>query len=135
LTKPGRACCLPDVNPNNPDERKNMKTKRAVTLESSSFTQRVKDVIKKIPRGKVATYGQIAACAGSHRAARQVVWILHSSTQKDKLPWHRVVGSKGRISLKPNYGYEIQKELLQKEGVEFNENDTIDFKLYLWSPS
>ena len=112
-----------------------MKTKVEKTSESSSFTGRVKDTIKKIPRGKVATYGQIAALAGNPRAARQVVWILHSSTRKDKLPWQRVVGSKGRISLKPNYGYEIQKELLQKEGVKFDRNDTIDFDRYLWPPS
>jgi methylated-DNA-protein-cysteine methyltransferase-like protein len=112
-----------------------MKAKREGTSESFSFSQRVKDIIKRIPRGKVATYGQIAACAGNSRAARQVVWILHSSTEKDKLPWHRVVNGKGRISLKPNYGYEIQKVLLQKEGVKFDENDTIDFELYLWSPS
>lgn len=112
-----------------------MKVKREGTFESFSFSQRVKDLIKRIPRGKVATYGQIAACAGNPRAARQVVWILHSSTEKDKLPWHRVVNGKGRISLKPNYGYEIQKELLQKEGMKFDKNDTIDFELYLWSPS
>jgi len=111
-----------------------MKTKQAAAFQSSSFSQRVKDVIRKIPRGKVATYGQIAAIAGNHRAARQVVWILHSSTRKDKLPWHRVVGSKGKISLKPNYGYEIQRELLRKEGVKFSKSDNIDFKLYLWSP-
>jgi methylated-DNA-protein-cysteine methyltransferase-like protein len=112
-----------------------MKTKRAVTLESSSFTQRVKNIIKKIPRGKVATYGQIAALAGNYRAARQVVWTLNSSSRKDKLPWHRVVNSKGQISLKPNCGYEVQKELLQKEGVKFSKSGNIDFKLYLWSPS
>jgi methylated-DNA-protein-cysteine methyltransferase-like protein len=79
-----------------------MKTNRAIVLESSSFSQRVKDVIKKIPRGKIATYGQSAACAGNPRAARQVVWTLNSSSRKDKLPWHRVINSKGQISLKPN---------------------------------
>jgi methylated-DNA-protein-cysteine methyltransferase-like protein len=112
-----------------------MKAKREGTSESFSFSQRVKDIIKRIPRGKVATYGQIASLAGNHRAARQVVWILHSSTEKDKLPWHRVVNGKGRISLKPNYGYEIQKDLLRKEGVKFDQSDTIDFSRYLWSPS
>jgi len=112
-----------------------MKAKREETSESFSFSQRVKDIIKRIPRGKVATYGQIAACAGNPRAARQVVWILNSSSRKDKLPWHRVVNSKGQISLKPKQGYEIQKELLRKEGVKFDESDTIDFSRYLWSPS
>lgn len=112
-----------------------MKANREETFESFSFSQRVKDMVKKIPKGKVATYGQIAAYAGNPRAARQVVWILHSSARKDKLPWHRVISSRGRISLKPNYGYEIQRELLRKEGVKFGRDDTIDFDRYLWSPS
>ena len=111
-----------------------MKAKRQETSEAFSFTQEVKDVTKKIPRGKVATYGQIAAYAGNPRGARQVVRILHSSSRKDKLPWHRVVNSKGKIALKPNYGFEIQKGLLRKEGVKFDDNDTIDFDRYLWSP-
>jgi methylated-DNA-protein-cysteine methyltransferase-like protein len=112
-----------------------MKKKIKEISQSPSLTQRIKAVIKKIPRGKVATYGQIATCAGNPRAARLVIWVLNSSSQKDKLPWHRVVNSKGKISLKPGHGYEIQKELLQKEGVEFDEKDTIDFYRFLWTPS
>ncbi len=100
--------------------------------ENETFTQKVKDIIKKIPPGKVCTYGQIAAYAGNPRGARQVAWVLHSSSRKDNLPWHRVVNSKGGISLKPNYGYEIQKQLLEKEGIAFDSNDTIDFDRYLW---
>jgi len=111
-----------------------MKAKRKVSSDRLSFSQRVKDVIKKIPQGKVATYGQIAALAGNPCAARQVVWILHSSARKDKLPWHRVVNGKGQIALKPKQGYEIQKGMLLKEGVEFDKNDTIDFDRYIWSP-
>lgn len=101
---------------------------------NTSFHQNAKDIIKSIPWGKVATYGQIAAYAGNPRAARQVAWVLHSSSRKDKLPWHRVINSKGRISLKRNYGYEIQKELLEKEGIKFDKHDNIDFDRYLWSP-
>ena len=78
----------------------------------TEFTKTVIVILKKIPKGKVATYGQIAALAGSPRAARQVVRILHSSSEKYDLPWHRVVNSQGKISLKPNQGYEIQKALL-----------------------
>ncbi|MGD2247755.1 MAG: MGMT family protein [Candidatus Methanofastidiosia archaeon] len=96
-----------------------------------SFTQRIIYIIKNIPPGKVATYGQIADMAGNPRGARQVAWVLHSSSQKYDLPWHRVVNSKGKISLKGE-GYTMQKQLLQKEGVIFGENDTIDFEQYLW---
>ncbi len=99
---------------------------------NSSFSQRVKDIIKKIPTGKVATYGQIATYAGNPRASRQVAWILHSSSQKDNLPWHRVINSKGRISLPHTGGYETQKGLLEKEGIIFDSNDKINFDLYLW---
>ena len=100
----------------------------------SSFSQRIKDIIKKIPRGKVATYGQIATMAGNPRAARQVVRILHSSSRKDRLPWHRVINSKGRISLQPGFGYETQKSLLLKERIVFDKDDTVDFERFLWSP-
>jgi methylated-DNA-protein-cysteine methyltransferase-like protein len=103
--------------------------------EGVSFTQRVKNVIRKVPKGKVATYGQIASYAGNPRGARQVVRILHTSSGKERLPWHRIVNRQGRIVLKPGYGYEIQRELLLREGVEFDENDAIDFDRYLWSPS
>ena len=99
-----------------------------------SFSQRIKDIIKKIPRGKVATYGQIATMAGNPRGARQVVRILHSSSRKDKLPWHRVINSKGRISLQPGFGYETQKSLLLKEGIVFDRHDTVDFERFLWTP-
>jgi len=99
------------------------------------FYQRVKCIIKRIPKGKVATYGQIAALAGNHRAARQVAWILHSSSEKENLSWHRVVNSQGEISLKPRRGYEVQKALLRKERIEFDENGRIDLSEYLWNPS
>ncbi len=99
-----------------------------------SFHQKVVKVIKNIPRGKVATYGQIAALAGSPRAARQVVRALHTSSDKEKLPWHRVINSKGKISLKPNSGYEIQKAMLEDEKVIFAADDSIDLKKYLWQP-
>jgi methylated-DNA-protein-cysteine methyltransferase-like protein len=98
------------------------------------FHSKVKDVIRSIPVGKVATYGQIAALAGNPRAARQVVRVLHSSTKVDDLPWHRVVNRQGQISLKPGHGYEIQRGLLELEGVIFNDTDTIDFDRYLWIP-
>ncbi|MFX0114150.1 MAG: MGMT family protein [Candidatus Hodarchaeota archaeon] len=96
-----------------------------------SFSKRVKTLIKAIPSGKVASYGQIAKYAGNSRAARQVAWLLHSSSRKDNLPWHRVVSSKGRISLPPSQGYELQKELLEKEGVTFDETGRIDFNRFL----
>ena len=101
----------------------------------SSFSIRIIDLIKSIPQGKVATYGQIATYAGNPRASRLVVWALNSYWEKEKLPWHRVINSKGRISLKPGHGYEIQKMLLLKDGIVFEEDDSIDLKKYLWNLS
>jgi methylated-DNA-protein-cysteine methyltransferase-like protein len=100
----------------------------------ATFTQQAKDLIKKIPAGLVATYGQIATYAGNPRASRQVAWILHSSSQKYDLPWHRVINSKGKISLPREHGYEEQKAMLEAEGIVFDANDRINFDLYLWQP-
>lgn len=99
----------------------------------TEFTESVIAILQKIPMGKVATYGQIATLAGSPRAARQIVRILHSSSKKYNLPWHRIVNSHGKISLLPNQGYEIQKALLSKEKVKFSLSGQIDLKKYQWT--
>ncbi len=101
---------------------------------ASLFTERVKKLIKEIPEGMVATYGLIAAHAGNPRAARQVSRILHSSSRKDDLPWHRVINRMGRISLPRFEGYELQKQLLENEGVVFNGSDAVDLDRFLWQP-
>ena len=97
-----------------------------------SFMERAKKVIKSIPRGKVATYGLVATMAGSPRAARQVVRVLHSCSEKDKLPWHRVVNREGKVALKHGDGYELQKAMLEDEGVVFGLEEKIDLGKYLW---
>ncbi len=94
--------------------------------------QRIIEAVQQIPHGTVATYGMIATIAGNPRAARQVVRALHTSSEKENLPWHRVVNREGRISLKPGRGYELQKALLEKEGVAFGLADRIDLKRFLW---
>ena len=99
---------------------------------AEEFTNRVIEIIRSIPRGRVLTYGLIAAMAGNPRAARQVSRILHSSSRKHGLPWHRVINSRGTISLPRGKGYEDQKELLIAEGIIFSEDDTIDLNKFLW---
>ena len=99
-----------------------------------SFHERAVAVIRRIPAGRVATYGQIAALAGNHRASRAVVRVLHSSSRKEKLPWHRVINGKGRVSLKSGYGREAQIQRLEEEGIEFSQDDRIDLKVFLWNP-
>jgi len=74
--------------------------------------------VRRIPRGRVATYGEVARAAGFPGAARQVAWALHSAPAALNLPWHRVVGSGGKILLPAESGEE-QRLRLQAEGVAF----------------
>ena len=94
----------------------------------TDFTIQVLDIIKSIPHGKVMTYGQIAAIAGNPRGARQVSRILHSMSGTHQLPWHRVINSKGGISLTGEAGH-IQTEMLLNEGIIVH-NKRIDLKHY-----
>ena len=80
------------------------------------------------------TYGQIAGLAGSPRAARQVVRILHSMSKKHRLPWHRVINAKGQIALQDDESYNEQKMTLQIEDVEVSANGSIDLLKYQWHP-
>lgn len=98
------------------------------------FTARAIEIIRSIPRGKVATYAQVAAVAGSPLAARQVVRVLHSLSRAERLPWQRVINSRGSISLQRGAGFEEQKALLEAEGVKVREDGRIDMKRHLWVP-
>jgi len=95
------------------------------------FTQKVITIIRKIPPGKVMTYGQVAFMAGNPGGARQISRILHSLSEKEKLPWHRVINRLGKISLPQGFGFEEQMFRLKKEGVEFDENGRISLKRFL----
>ncbi|HSQ79226.1 MAG TPA: MGMT family protein [Candidatus Bathyarchaeia archaeon] len=99
------------------------------------FTREVKAAIRRVPRGRVATYGQVAAMAGRERAARGVAWILHSSAEAAGLPWHRIIGGEGRISLPRGRGFEEQKRRLVAEGVAVGRGGRIDLKRYQWEPA
>ncbi len=105
-----------------------------------NFYQRVYQIVKQIPYGRVATYGQIAALAGSPRAARQVGWALHALTdqQLKQIPWHRVINSRGYISTTcQQHSALLQKKLLEQEGIKVKKNKQnwqINLNQYLWRP-
>jgi methylated-DNA-protein-cysteine methyltransferase related protein len=99
------------------------------------FTARVVEIIKDIPEGYVMTYGQIAKVAGSPRAARQVVRVLHSLSRKHRLPWHRVVNAKGQIALQEDDAYHEQLLSLEAEGIEIGLHGTIDLHKYQYHPT
>lgn len=98
-----------------------------------TFHEKTIFIIKQIPYGKVSTYGRIALAAGNPGGARQVARTLHSSSKTKNLPWHRVINKSGMISLKPGYGYELQKKMLENEGIVFDNNDRIYLNIHLWS--
>lgn len=94
----------------------------------TDFAKQVYRVVKKIPEGKVATYGQVAVAAGSPLAVRAVGNVLHKNSYQD-VPCHRVVNFQGRLA--PNFGrggYLVQKKLLLAEGVKFKGKKTVDLE-------
>ncbi|WP_040207081.1 MGMT family protein [Neobacillus jeddahensis] len=99
------------------------------------FTEKVIAIIQRIPTGKVMTYGQVARHAGSPRAARQVVRILHSMSRSYHLPWHRVINAKGQIALRDDESYQEQRMSLEAEGVMVGLHGGIDLEKYLWEPA
>ena len=100
---------------------------------AEGLLQRIAHVVTQIPRGQVATYGQVAAQAGNPRAARQVAWALRVYAGRD-LPWHRVIGAGGDIRLPPGNGLERQRALLRAEGVAVDAAGHLDLAVYLWRP-
>jgi methylated-DNA-protein-cysteine methyltransferase-like protein len=86
-----------------------------------------------IPRGQVATYGQIAAIVSDRRAARTVGWALHALQDDTEVPWHRVINAQGRISTPyREQDAAIQRLLLEREGVVFDDEGRVDMDVYQW---
>ena len=100
--------------------------------KQNTFSNTVIKLIKSVPKGKVATYGLIAKLAGKPKGARGVGWILHSSTNKYKLPWQRIIKSQGRLPFpEGSHKFMLQESKLEAEGVVVI-NGKIDLKKYLW---
>lgn len=89
--------------------------------------------VRRIPAGRVATYGEIAERAGMPRAARQVGWALNALDAQDDVPWHRVVNARGEVSPRAEREIEdLQRALLESEGVDFDARGRIDLNRYRW---
>jgi len=94
---------------------------------------RIYRAVKRIPRGRVATYGQIADLAGLEGHARQVGYALHALPDSVKVPWHRVINARGEVSPRTtNDSHELQRLLLEGEGVRFDAKGRVDLKKYQW---
>lgn len=95
--------------------------------------QKFYTIIYKIPAGKVATYGQIAAIAGYPRKARLVGYALKGMGERSTVPWYRVINAQGKISF-PEHSehYSIQKTILESEGIVFSKSGKIDLRKFQW---
>ncbi len=101
-----------------------------------NFKAQVLAFIKLVPKGKVVSYGQVAAAAGSPLAARQVGTVLRGiDPSQNNIPWWRVINNQGEISIKGNWTAtkELQKALLIKEGIAVNSDFKLDIKKYRWT--
>jgi methylated-DNA-protein-cysteine methyltransferase-like protein len=97
------------------------------------FRRRVHAVVARVPRGRVITYGQVAALAGRPRAARLVGWLAHSGPAA--LPWQRVVNRFGGLARGYTGGRRGHREDLQRDGVTVRDDETVDLQRYQWRPT
>ncbi len=101
-------------------------------MAQASFFKRVYELVGQIPRGKVSTYGQIAALLGTPHAARTVGWAMRSTPEEFHLPCHRVVKSSGELPPDSVFGPGEQRRRLEEEGVHFRLDGSIDMNQHLW---
>ena len=102
--------------------------------KTEKLYERFYDIVRQIPAGKVATYGQVARCAGYPGYARQVGYALFRLDKTTDVPWQRVINAKGEISQSPmRMGSDfLQRQILIDEGIEVGEGNRINLKLYGW---
>lgn len=103
--------------------------------ELSLTYRRIYAVVRRIPRGKVASYGQVAALAGLPGRARQVGYAMHALPRGTGVPWQRVINAEGRVSRRRSAGAELsQRILLEREGVKFGPGARIPLEVFGWKP-
>jgi len=103
--------------------------------EDSDINHRIWQVVSLIPKGKLATYGDVARQAGMPGAARRVGLALRNLPPETRIPWHRVINAQGRISLPAGSASQYrQRQRLQDEGLSFRPNNSLDLKKYRWRP-
>lgn len=96
---------------------------------------RIYEVIRRIPRGRVATYGQIAELAGIPGQPRRIGYALSALPADSGIPWHRVINAQGRISFPAGSGPEkLQRRLLKQDGIAFDSTRRISLSLFRWLP-
>lgn len=100
-----------------------------------NFYKRAYKAIEKIPSGNVTTYGYIATMLGKPRAARIVGWALRNLPADTAVPWWRVINAQGYLSIQnPHFPKDVQKMLLEKEGILVRKKYIVDLERYMWRP-
>lgn len=104
--------------------------------DNTNFFEKVYEVAKQIPYGRVTSYGAIAKFLGAARSARMVGWAMNASHAMDDIPAHRVVNRKGLLTGKFHFdGTNLMQQLLENEGVKVVDNQIVDFEKYFWDPA
>lgn len=100
------------------------------------FFERVYDVVRQVPYGRVTSYGAIARYLGTARSARVVGWAMNKSHGLEDVPAHRVVNRKGLLTGKHHFdGTRLMQQLLENEGVRVADHQVVDFEKHFWDPS
>lgn len=103
--------------------------------KNTDFFEKVYELVRQIPYGKVTTYGLIASALGMKKSARMVGWALNASHGKEDVPAHRVVNRNGILTGKFHFqGTNLMQQLLESEGITVENNQIVDFEKYLWQP-
>lgn len=104
--------------------------------ENISFFERVYEIVRQVPYGRVTSYGAIANYLGAARSARMVGWAMNASYGHDDVPAHRVVNRQGLLTGKHHFGgTNLMQQLLENEGIKVKENKVVDFKKHFWNPA
>ena len=107
-----------------------------VLKEELNFFEKVYDVVREIPFGRVCSYGLIARYLGSPQSARMVGWAMNASHIKGDVPAHRVVNRIGLLTGKQHFeGSNLMQQLLESEGIQIKENQVVDFEQFVWNPA
>jgi len=105
-------------------------------MMEENFFERVYAVVKKIPEGKVTSYGAIARYLGAAGSARMVGWAMNNASKLEDIPAHRVVNRNGLLTGKHHFpGTFVMQQLLEEEGVVVEEDKIVEFKRHFWDPS
>jgi len=118
------------------NKKNGLRTVNPSGKKDDNFFQLVYEIVRQIPKGRVTSYGAIAAALGAKSSARMVGWAMNGSHRmKPKVPAQRVVNRQGLLSGRIHFDYpEQMQELLEKEGVKIKDNQVVDFQKKFWDP-